>query len=147
MHARTLASISIRDGLEIMRDAGLRLVTLTNNPPDSVKQQLTNAGLASLFEGTFSVDTVRRFMPATEAHRCVADALGVRIDQWRMVAAHAWDVLGGAARRVRCGICGLPGKRSVPAWTPAGHRRSRLRVGRARDRWRGIGLTWVTDIR
>jgi hypothetical protein len=31
----------VRDDLQIMRDAGLRLVTLTNNPPESVKQLLT----------------------------------------------------------------------------------------------------------
>jgi hypothetical protein len=35
----------VRDGLQTMRDAGLRLVTLTNSAPPAVQQQLTNAGL------------------------------------------------------------------------------------------------------
>jgi hypothetical protein len=34
----------VRDGLEVMRDAGLRLVTLTNSAPTAVQQQLQNAG-------------------------------------------------------------------------------------------------------
>src|SRR4029453_5133510 len=50
----------VRDGLQTMREAGLRLVTLTNSAPAAVQQQLTNAGLTAFFEGSFSVDTVRR---------------------------------------------------------------------------------------
>jgi 2-haloacid dehalogenase len=57
----------VRDGLQTMRDAGLRLVTLTNSPPAAVQQQLANAGLNAFFERSFSVDTVRRFKPAAEA--------------------------------------------------------------------------------
>jgi 2-haloacid dehalogenase len=37
----------VREGLEIMRAAGLRLVTLTNSAPGAVEQQLANSGLAS----------------------------------------------------------------------------------------------------
>jgi hypothetical protein len=48
----------VRHGLQTMRDAGLRLVTLTNSAPAAVQQQLTNAGLTAFFEGSFSVDTV-----------------------------------------------------------------------------------------
>src|SRR5262249_24787974 len=40
----------VPDGLRAMRDAGLRMVTLTNNPPATVRQQLANAGLAAFFE-------------------------------------------------------------------------------------------------
>jgi 2-haloacid dehalogenase len=112
---RTLpAHPDVRDGLQIMRDAGLRLVTLTNNPPDSVRQQLTNAGLASLFDGSFSVDTVRRFKPAAEAYRSVADALRLRIDQLRMVAAHAWDVLGALRAGCAAAFVARPGKVLYP---------------------------------
>lgn len=62
----------VREGLEMVRDAGLRLVTLTNNPPETVHQQLAHAGLAGLFEQSFSVESVQRFKPAPEAYRFVA---------------------------------------------------------------------------
>jgi 2-haloalkanoic acid dehalogenase type II len=71
----------VRDGLQAMRDAGLRLVTLTDSAPAAVQQQLTNAGLTAFFERSFSVDTVRRFKPAAEAYRAVADSLGLPVDR------------------------------------------------------------------
>ena len=84
----------VREGLQAMRDAGLRLVTLTNNPPETVHQQLAHAGLAELFEQSFSVESVQRFKPAPEAYRFVAQALSVTTDRLRLVAAHAWDIVG-----------------------------------------------------
>ena len=90
----------VRDGLQTMRNAGLRLVTLTNSAPAAVQQQLKNAGLTAFFEGSFSVDTVRRFKPAAEAYQSVADSLGLPVDRLRLVAAHAWDIVG--ALRAGC---------------------------------------------
>src|SRR5262245_1242780 len=40
------AQPDVPEGLQIMRDAGLRLVTLTNSASSAVQQQLENAGLA-----------------------------------------------------------------------------------------------------
>lgn len=94
------AHADVPDALRTMREAGLRLVTLTNSAPAAVQQQLANAGLATLFERSFSVDAVRRFKPAPEVYRSVADTLGVPIGQLRLVAAHAWDVHG--ALRAGC---------------------------------------------
>ena len=94
------AHADVVEGLEVMRDAGLRLVTLTNSAPNAVQQQLANAGLATFFEQSFSVDAVRRFKPAPEVYQSVANALGVPIDQLRLVAAHAWDIVG--ALRAGC---------------------------------------------
>jgi 2-haloacid dehalogenase len=101
-------------GLEAMRDAGLRLVTLTNNPPETVHQQLAHAGLAELFEQSFSVESVQRFKPAPEVYRFVADALRVRTDQLRLVAAHAWDVLGALRSGCAAAFVARPGKVLFP---------------------------------
>jgi 2-haloacid dehalogenase len=104
----------VRDGLQMMRDAGLRLVTLTNSAPGAVQQQLANAGLASFFERSFSVDTVRRFKPAPEAYRSVADALEVPIGQLRLVAAHAWDIVGALGAGCSAAFVARPGKVLYP---------------------------------
>jgi 2-haloacid dehalogenase len=104
----------VRDGLQIMRDAGLRLVTLTNSAPGAVQQQLANAGLASFFERSFSVDSVRRFKPAAEPYRSVADALGLPVDRLRLVAAHAWDVLGALRAGCAAAFVSRPGKVLYP---------------------------------
>jgi len=84
----------VRDGLERLKKAGFRTLTLTNSSPTMVEQQLRNAGIAGLFEHAFSVDAVRRFKPAPDPYRYVAKELGVETSRLRMVAAHAWDVVG-----------------------------------------------------
>jgi 2-haloacid dehalogenase len=104
----------VRDGLEVMRHAGLRLVTLTNSAPTAVRQQLQNAGLSSLFERSFSVDAVRRFKPAAEAYRSVADALGIPVEQLRLVAAHAWDIVGALRAGCAAAFIARPGKVLYP---------------------------------
>ena len=53
-------------GLEKLRTAGARMITLTNSPPEVVEAQLKNAGLTDFFEKQLSVDAVRRFKPASE---------------------------------------------------------------------------------
>jgi len=104
----------VRDGLQAMREAGLRLVTLTNSAPAAVQQQLANAGLASFFERSFSVDTVRRFKPAPETYRSVGESLGVAVDQLRLVAAHAWDVAGALRAGCAAAFVARPGKVLYP---------------------------------
>jgi 2-haloacid dehalogenase len=112
---RTLpAHPDVREGLEIMRDAGLRLVTLTNNAEEVVEQQLANAGLAPLFADVFSVDRVKRFKPAAEAYQSVAQALGLPIQQLRLVAAHAWDIVGALRAGCAAAFVARPGKVLYP---------------------------------
>ncbi len=73
---RTLPAYpDVRNGLRRLKEAGFRTVTLTNSAPAAVAQQLSNAGIADLFERAFSVDAVRRFKPAAEPYRFVAKEL------------------------------------------------------------------------
>ena len=108
------AHADVHDGLAIMRDAGLRLVTLTNSAPAAVQQQLQNAGLSAFFEQSFSVDAVRRFKPAAEVYRSVADALGVPVNELRLVAAHAWDIVGALRAGYAAAFVARPGKVLYP---------------------------------
>jgi len=80
----------------------------------AVQQQLANAGLATFFDRSFSVDTVRRFKPAAEAYRSVADSLGVPMDRLRLVAAHAWDVVGALRAGCAAAFVARPGKVLYP---------------------------------
>ncbi len=77
-----------------LRDAGFRLATLTNSVEAVAEEQLTNAGLAEFFEAILSADEARRLKPAPEPYRLAAARLGVPIGELRLVAAHAWDVVG-----------------------------------------------------
>jgi 2-haloacid dehalogenase len=90
----------VRESLERLRDAGLRLATLTNSTLEVAEAQLSNAGLRDLFEHSLSADEVRRLKPAPEPYRMAAERLGVPVGRVRLVAAHAWDVAG--AQRAGC---------------------------------------------
>jgi 2-haloacid dehalogenase len=90
----------VREGLERLREAGLRLATLTNSTQEVADAQLMNAGIRDLFEHAFSADDVKRLKPAPEPYRMAAERLGVPISGVRLVAAHAWDIAG--ALRVGC---------------------------------------------
>lgn len=100
--------------LEALRKAGFRLVTLTNSAPPAVEAQLKFAGLSEFFERSFSVDTVRRFKPAPEPYRMVAKAMAVDVAELRLVAAHAWDVVGALQAGCAAAFVARPGKVLFP---------------------------------
>ncbi|NJK79710.1 MAG: haloacid dehalogenase type II [Chloroflexaceae bacterium] len=84
----------VRESLEKLRDAGLRLAALTNSTEQVAQAQLTNAGLADLFEQILSADMVQRLKPAPEPYHMAAEKLGVGIADIRLIAAHDWDIAG-----------------------------------------------------
>jgi 2-haloacid dehalogenase len=90
----------VAESLSRLRDAGLRLATLTNSTQQVAEAQLNNAGLADSFEQSLSADAVRRLKPASEPYRMAADSLEVEVEEVRLIAAHAWDVMG--AMRAGC---------------------------------------------
>jgi 2-haloacid dehalogenase len=107
----------VRPALDRLRGAGFRLVTLTNSAPAAVEAQLKNAGLTGFFERSFSVDAVKRFKPAPEPYQHVAQELRVEPAQLRMIAAHAWDVLGALRAGCAAAFIARPGKALFP-WGP-----------------------------
>jgi 2-haloacid dehalogenase len=112
---RTLpAHADVHGGLRRLREAGFRLVTLTNSAPATVEQQLRNAGINDLFERSFSVDAVKRFKPAPEPYRHVARELGVAPGELRMVAAHAWDIMGAVQAGCAAAFVARAGKVLYP---------------------------------
>lgn len=94
------AHADARPALEELRQAGFRLVTLTNSTAAVGEAQLRAAGLRDLFEQALSADAVKRLKPAPEPYRMAAERLGVLPAELRLVAAHAWDVTG--AERAGC---------------------------------------------
>lgn len=109
----------VPEALDLLRDAGIRLATLTNNTQQVVEAQLHNAGLANRFEASFSADAVRRLKPAPEPYRAAAEGLGVETSGIRLVAAHAWDVAGAMRAGCAAAFVARPGMVLDPlAWPP-----------------------------
>ena len=95
--------------LELLSNAGFRLVTLTNSAPAAGTATLEKAGLASYFERQFSVDAVKRFKPAPETYQSVASALATNASSLRLVAAHTWDTMGAMASGWKAALLTRPG--------------------------------------
>lgn len=119
----------VPEGLRLVKDAGFRLVTLTNSPPHPQGSPLERAGIAHFFERQFSVDDVRQFKPAPRVYQTVAAQLDAPLNSLCMVAAHVWDTIGAqcagysAALLARSGnaplvVTGLPQPNCIAATLP-----------------------------
>jgi 2-haloacid dehalogenase len=101
-------------GLRMLKDAGFRLMTLTNSPPNSEGSAVDRSGLAPLIERQFSVDSVRKFKPAPEVYTGVAEMLGVSPSSICLVAAHTWDTLGAQSVGFAAGLVTRAGNAPLP---------------------------------
>jgi 2-haloacid dehalogenase len=99
----------VAEALDRLRDAGLRLATLTNSTRQVAEAQMNNSGLRDYFEQVLSADEVRRLKPAPEPYRMAAESLGVEVGQVRLVAAHAWDVAGALRAGCAAAFVARPG--------------------------------------
>jgi 2-haloacid dehalogenase len=104
----------VPEGLRMLREAGFRLMTLTNSPPDKDGTPLDRAGLAPFFERQFSVDQVRRFKPAPEVYQLIPDLLGVEPAELCLIAAHTWDTLGAQSVGFAAGLVTRTGNAPLP---------------------------------
>jgi 2-haloacid dehalogenase len=77
-----------------VRDAGIRMITLTNGSAANTSALLRRAGIEDDIEQVLSVDDIRRWKPAPEIYHHAAASTGVPPDRVALVAAHAWDTHG-----------------------------------------------------
>lgn len=105
----------VEPALTRLREAGFRLVTLTNSASGVSPTPLEKAGLSQLFERTFSVESVKKFKPAPETYRLVADELAVETSDLCLVACHLWDTIGAQAAGCRGALVMRPHNTTLPA--------------------------------
>lgn len=84
----------VKTGLELLKEAGFRLATLTNSPMQTLTAQLQHAGIENYFEETLSIDTIKKYKPAVDTYQFAAQKMGVNTNEVIMVAAHGWDIAG-----------------------------------------------------
>ena len=98
-----------------LRDAGFRLVTLTNSASSVSPTPLEKAGLSEFFEQSFSVESVKKFKPAPETYQMVADELSVKTSELCLVACHLWDTIGAQAAGCQGAFLERPFNAMLPA--------------------------------
>ncbi len=99
----------VAQSLQRLRDAGLRLATLTNSTAQAAGAQLMYAGLRDHFEQVISADEIRCFKPAPEVYHLAARRMNVDPEQVRVVAAHDWDITGALRAGCAAAFVARPG--------------------------------------
>lgn len=108
------AHTDVEPGLKRLRDAGHRLVALTNGAPEGLEAQMEFAGLTDLFDALHSVEPVGKFKPHPEVYAWACRTEGVRPERATMVAAHGWDVAGARWAGLRGIFVARPGRSPWP---------------------------------
>lgn len=93
----------VAPGMRRLREAGVRLVTLTNGGPTTAADLLRGGGIEDLVERNLSVGEVGRWKPAPEPYRFACAELGVAAGEALMIAVHPWDVDGAMRAGLRGG--------------------------------------------
>src|SRR5258708_36861222 len=102
------AHADVKEGLQQLKDAGFRMVALTNSPPSKGgKTPLENAGLADFFERQFSGETARAYKPAQVLYHMVARVLEGPPSACSMVAARVWGTIGEQSRGLAAALLTL----------------------------------------
>lgn len=109
-------------GVRALRDAGLRLVTMSNGATAVAERLLTRAGIRGDFERLLSVEDAGIWKPAADSYRFVAERCGVDVGQLVMVAVHPWDTDGAARAGLRTAWVDRDGRHfpeyaTPPTWT------------------------------
>ena len=97
-----------------LKQAGFRMVTLTNSSHSTVDAQIGNAGLMDLFEDLLSIEDIQMFKPHTHVYRWAARKMGVPSNECLLVAAHGWDIAGALWAGWRAAFLSRPGAQLYP---------------------------------
>lgn len=97
-----------------LKDAGYRLLTLTNSASPALEDQMTNAGLKPYFEDLLSVESVGKFKPHRDVYAWAVERVGVSPQQCMLVAAHGWDIAGASWAGLQTAFVARPGQTLYP---------------------------------
>jgi 2-haloacid dehalogenase len=84
----------VEPAFELLRNQGIRVVTLGNGSAATVRTLLDREGLAPFVEAVLSIEEPKHWKPHAAAYRYAEQKLGLAGDELALVAAHAWDVQG-----------------------------------------------------
>lgn len=87
----------VPDALALLREAGLRIATVTNSTTATAEAALEAAGLRERFDVVTGSDRPRAYKPALEVYRSGLERIGTDASRAVMIASHGWDLHGAKA--------------------------------------------------
>ncbi|MGD7652648.1 MAG: haloacid dehalogenase type II [Verrucomicrobiales bacterium] len=109
----------VKEGLQSLKDQGIRLISFTNSSNKGVRTQFENAGLTEYFEQRLSVEDIKTYKPTLASYEWALKQAGVKPGEAMMVAAHGWDIAGVKAAGMTGVFVTRPGKTTYPLAIPA----------------------------
>jgi 2-haloacid dehalogenase len=97
-------------GLQLLKENGFRLATLTNSPENALKEQLINSNLTDIFELALSIDTLKKYKPDPQTYKWAATQLDQEPQNIIMIAAHGWDLAGAMNAGLKTGFIAREGQ-------------------------------------
>jgi 2-haloacid dehalogenase len=104
--------------LQVLADAGVPTVTMTNGSSAITQDFLDRAGLRPLVAATYDVSMAGRWKPAPEAYRYVLRQQTVAPHEAALVAVHPWDLHGAASAGLSTGWVDRHGDRYPDVFAP-----------------------------
>ena len=91
------ARADARSAFEMLNQAGIPVLALSNGAKSSTRALLTRAALDGLVQHIVSVNEVKLAKPRPEVYRYAAERAKVEPKRLAVVAAHPWDIHGAKA--------------------------------------------------
>lgn len=104
----------VKAALENIRNAGYKMVSLTNSSNKGVEMQFKNAGLTDYFDEQLSIEDIGKYKPDSDVYDWAARKMGVLPKDCLMIAAHGWDIAGAMWAGWRGAFIARPGQQLYP---------------------------------
>ena len=108
----------VKAALENIRNAGYKMVSLTNSSNKGVEMQFRNAGLTNFFDERLSIEDLGKYKPDSDVYNWAARKMGVQPNECIMIAAHGWDIAGAMWAGWRGAFIARPGQQLYPLAPP-----------------------------
>lgn len=108
----------VKAALENIRNAGYKMVSLTNSSNKGVEMQFKNAGLTDYFDERLSIEDLGKYKPDSDVYNWAARKMGVQPNECIMIAAHGWDIAGAMWAGWRGAFIARPGQQLYPLAPP-----------------------------
>lgn len=111
----------VPDGVRALRQAGYRLITLTNGSTTVAEKLFEPAGIRDAFEALLSVENAPAWKPAPASYGYAAQASGTAPSEMLLVAVHPWDIHGAAKAGLQTAWINRTGAPYPGYFTPPDH--------------------------
>ena len=105
-------------GIQALRSAGVRMVTLSNGSTAVAQGLLDRAGVGDAVERLMSVEDAGAWKPHPSSYAHALRECGVPAERAMLVAVHPWDIDGAARAGLRTGWLNRNGARYPSYFTP-----------------------------